>query len=74
MEVDHTIELQLTPASMRDAFDAVDNYELLDETSNGNAGNRLRHNIAAEGAIQVTYDPSEANNVLIFDQVELDGG
>jgi len=59
---------------MRDAFDAVDNYELLDETSNGNKGNRLRHSIAAEGVIQVTYDPSAADKVLIFDQVELDGG
>ena len=74
MEVDHIIELQVTPAPMRAAFDAVFNYELLDRTSNGNAGNRLWRNIAAERAIQVAHDPSVANRILIFDRVELDGG
>jgi hypothetical protein len=74
MEVDHIIELQVTPAPMRDAFDSVFNYELLDRTSNGQAGNRLRQNIAAERAKQVAYDPSAANRVLIFDQIVLDGG
>jgi hypothetical protein len=74
MEVDHIIELQVAPGSLRDAFDHVDNYELLDRTANGNAGRQLQRNIAAERAIQVAFDPSAAKRVLIFDQVELDGG
>ncbi len=35
MEVDHVIELQVTPDSMRSEFNSVDNYELLDRTSRG---------------------------------------
>lgn len=74
MEVDHIIELQVTPAGMRDAFDVVDNYELLDRSANGTSGPRLRANIARERAIQVAHDPTAAPRVLVFDRVEPDSG
>jgi hypothetical protein len=74
MQVDHIVELQLTPPSMRDEFDSVSNWELLDAASNQGSGSLLRSNIAKERARQVAFDPSAANRVLRFDQVELDGG
>jgi hypothetical protein len=75
MEVDHIIELQVTPASMRDdVFNTMDNYELLDRPSNGTSGPLLAGNIRAERAKQVAFDPSAANRVLLFDEVQLDGG
>jgi hypothetical protein len=72
--VDHIIELQVTPAWMRDAFDSVDNYELLTETANVASRNRIRANINAERAKQVACDPSKKDQILTFDQVELSGG
>ena len=74
MEVDHMVELQLTPAPMRAAFDEVENYELLDSTSNVSSRNRLVASVARERAIQVTFDPTAAGRVLTFDKVEQDGG
>ena len=74
IEVDHIIELQVTPASMRDAFDSVDNYELLTETANVASRNRIRASIEKERAEQVACDPSKKDQVLTFDQVELGGG
>jgi hypothetical protein len=74
MEVDHIVELQLTPAAMREEFDSVPNYELLDRTSNRASGGLLRANIAAERAKQVAFDPSTAKRILLFDQVVLGGG
>jgi Domain of unknown function (DUF4157) len=72
--VDHKIELQVTPASMRDAFDSVDNYELLTETANVASRNRIRANINAERAKQVACDSSKKDQVLTFDRVELGDG
>jgi len=74
MEVDHIIELQVTPPDMREVFNSIDNYELLDRQSNGTSGPLLAANIAAERFNQIAYDPSAANRVLLFEQVELDGG
>ena len=74
MEVDHIVELQVTPAVMRPLFNAIDNFELLDRASNGSSGPRLAANIAAERAIQVAFDPSAAGRVLFFERVEMDGG
>ena len=74
MEVDHIIELQVTPASMRSDFDSMANYELLDRPSNGTAGPLLAGNIAEERAKQVAFDPSAANRILLFDDITLDGG
>ena len=71
MEVDHIVELQVAPPDLRDAFDAVDNYELLDRTANGTSGRQLRINIARERAIQVAYDPTAATRVLVSERVEL---
>ena len=73
LQVDH-IELQVTPASMRGIFDDVDNYELLDQTSNVASRNRLVGNIDRERAIQEAFDPSAKGRRLYFDRVELDGG
>jgi len=74
MEVDHIVELQLTPAHMRREFDSIFNWELLDRKSNGDSGNLLKNNIARERAKQVAFDPSTKSRVLLFDDVQLDGG
>jgi hypothetical protein len=74
MEVDHIIELQVTPAPQREIYDHMDFYELLDRSSNGNSGNVLRANIAAERAIQEAFDPTAKNRVLKFDAVGIKGG
>jgi len=76
MEVDHIIELQVTPPGRlrEEIFDDIGNYELLDRKSNGTSGPRLAQNIVTERAIQVSFDPTAANKVLRFDKVELDGG
>lgn len=73
MEVDHIIELQVTPAP-REYYDHIDFYELLDRLANGNSGNVLRANIAEERAKQVAFDPSAANRILKFDAVGIKGG
>jgi hypothetical protein len=74
MEVDHVVELQVTPAVMRPLFNSIDNFELLDRAANGTSGPLLAANIAAERAIQVAFDPTAAGRVLFFDRVEMDGG
>jgi hypothetical protein len=74
MEVDHIIELQVTPDRFRWHFNSVDNYELLDRTSNGTSGRLLAGNIRSERAKQVAFDPSAENRTLLFDEVTLDGG
>ena len=74
MEVDHIIELQVTPPTFIDHFNSMANYELLDRRANGTAGPQLRANIAAERAKQVAYDPSAKTRILLFDAVVIDGG
>jgi hypothetical protein len=74
MQVDHIIELQVAPASMREEFDSIFNYELLDRQSNEDSGRLLQTNIAAERARKVACDPSAAGRVLVFDSVQLDSG
>lgn len=74
MEVDHIIELQVTPQSMRALYNEPDNFELLDRAANGSSGPQLSANIAAERAIQVAYDPALANQVIRFDSVVMAGG
>ena len=74
MQVDHIIELQLTPNSHRGIFDKMDNYELLDRRSNVNSRNRLVGNIRSERAMQEAFDPSVKGRILLFDDVTLDGG
>jgi hypothetical protein len=74
MEVDHIVELQVTPPHMRDEFNKMDNFELLERTANGASGNLLRKNIDDERAKQKAFDPDSEFRVLIFDAVELDGG
>src|SRR5690606_13961081 len=73
-QVDHAIELQVTPDAWRDQFDNMFNYELLDQGANSRAGPRLKGAINAERAIQVAFDPSAATRVLIFDDVQLGDG
>jgi hypothetical protein len=43
---------------MREEFNSVWNYELLDRISNGTSGPLLAGNIAAERAKQVAFDPT----------------
>jgi len=74
MQVDHIIELQVTPPAMREEFNSIFNMELLDAQSNQESGNLLKINILAERAKQAAVDPTTAAQVLIFDAVELDGG
>lgn len=74
MEVDHVVELQVTPDRLRGVFDDIDNYELLDRHSNGASGRRMRDNIRAERKKQEAFDPSVKGRVLLFDAVTLDGG
>jgi hypothetical protein len=74
MQVDHIIELQLTPPGMRDVFDNIFNYELLDSTSNVASRNIIVANTAVERAKQAAFDPSTVNQVLKFDDVQLVGG
>jgi hypothetical protein len=76
MEVDHIVELQLTPSDprWREHFDSMANYELLDRRANGSAGPRLRGNVARERALQVAFDPTAATRILRFESVVLDGG
>jgi hypothetical protein len=74
MEVDHIIELQVTPDSKRDYFNSMANFELLDRPSNGTSGPLIQGNIARERAKQEAADPSLKGQVLKFDDVQLDGG
>ncbi len=74
MEVDHIIELQVTPTSMRDDFNSMENYELLDRISNGTSGPLIQSNILAERQKQIAFDPSAKDRVLLFDEVTLDSG
>ena len=69
-QVDHIIELQVTPASHRDQFNSIFNYELLDSVSNGSSGPMMAASIAAERVKQVAYDPSAAGRVLLFDDIQ----
>jgi len=73
-EVDHIIELQVTPAAQRGVYDAFQNLELLDAGSNESAGSRLQQNIARERAQQAAFDPALATAPLVFERVERDGG
>jgi hypothetical protein len=74
MEVDHVVELQVTPDAARAHFNSMANYELLDEESNGTSGGLLAENIRKERQKQVAFDPTAATRVLFFDEVVLDGG
>jgi hypothetical protein len=74
MEVDHVIELQVTPNAQRSYFNSLANLELLDRLSNGTAGPLLQGNIASERAKQEAADPSLKGQVLKFDDVKMDGG
>ncbi len=74
MEVDHIIELQVTPQAFREDFNSISNFELLDRPSNGSSGPLLSSNIAKERAKQVAFDPTLAGKILKFDDVQLDGG
>lgn len=48
MQVDHIVELQVTPRAERGLWNSAVNYELLDQPTNGRSGPRLRGNIARE--------------------------
>ncbi|HZP59838.1 MAG TPA: DUF4157 domain-containing protein [Opitutaceae bacterium] len=74
MQVDHVIELQVTPPDKRDFFNSMANFELLDEPSNTSSGRLLQQNIADERKKQEAADPSLVGKVILFDSVQMDGG
>jgi Domain of unknown function (DUF4157) len=74
MEVDHIVELQVTPMAMREEFNSIFNMELLDQPSNGSSGRLLQGNIDRERAKQEAADPALVGQVLKFDDVQMDGG
>jgi hypothetical protein len=74
MEVDHIIELQVTPDAKRDYFNSMANFELLDRPANGTSGPLIRANIARERAKQEAADPALKGQILKFDDVQMDGG
>jgi uncharacterized protein DUF4157 len=71
MQVDHRIEMQVTPVGGEDAYDQPWNYELLDRRSNTSAGPRMAANIAQERRdLSAFYrDPSWMTRRLTFDRV-----
>jgi hypothetical protein len=74
MEVDHVVELQLTPFFMRDIFNGVDYYELLDRDSNDASGKAIRKSLAEERSKQVVFNPSSVNDIFPIDDVVLGEG
>ncbi|MET0622224.1 MAG: DUF4157 domain-containing protein [Pyrinomonadaceae bacterium] len=76
MQVDHIVELQVSPPGQEEIYDSVVNYELLDSASNGSSGSRLKSNIAAERArlAAVTRDPGWLTAPLVFTQLEVTPG
>ncbi len=75
MQVDHVVELQLTPSAFRaDYFDTMDDDELLDQGANASAGPTSRANVAAERKKQEAFDSSLKGQILRFDAVQMDGG
>jgi len=76
MEVDHKVELQVTPPGEEGIWDSFSNYELLDEDSNRRCGSQLRANIAVERRrlALITGDPTWLVRPLIFDEVIADEG
>jgi hypothetical protein len=72
MEVDHIVELQVTPMAMRAEFNSIFNMELLDQPSNGSSGPRLDSNIKKERAKQEAADPTLVGKIIKFDAVQMD--
>jgi hypothetical protein len=71
MQVDHIVELQVTPSGETGIWDSFVNYELLDQPSNSSSGSQLRNNIAAERArlVLTTGNPAWSTLPLIFTRV-----
>jgi hypothetical protein len=71
MEVDHIIEMQVTPIGGEGRFDIMANYRLLDASSNGSAGSELAHNIQKmrEVLAATTGDPAWLTRDITFEVV-----
>lgn len=76
MDVDHIVELQVTPNHERDIWNEIQNYELLDSSSNSSSGTKLDSNIAAERRrlVTVTKDPSYLFRPLVFNKIQPSSG
>ncbi|HEY4943570.1 MAG TPA: DUF4157 domain-containing protein [Rhizomicrobium sp.] len=70
--VDHIVEMQVTPIGNEAAFDQLPNYEVLDESDNKSAGSLLRWNIVYERGrlATLTGDPGWYTCDLTFTAVE----
>jgi hypothetical protein len=72
MEVDHRIEMQVTPIGGEEIYDDLWNYELLDKATNGRSGGNLRSNITRERArlAAITGDQTwNTRDILRFHRV-----
>ncbi|HYO65815.1 MAG TPA: hypothetical protein VEU33_07010 [Archangium sp.] len=75
MEVDHKLEMQVSPIGREAMFDEPWNYELLDDASNSDSGNELKNNIIAErrSLAAATGDSSWLTRDLLFEAVIVQG-
>jgi hypothetical protein len=77
MQVDHRVEWQLLGTADRTNWgDRMDNYELLDQPSNGRSGNALKNEILAERQrlADLTGDSSWLTKRIIFTVLVVPGG
>lgn len=76
MQVDHIVELQVTPAAEVALWDSFVNYELLDGPSNAASGSILMNNIQAERArlAATTGNPGWLVMPLVFTHVLVSAG
>jgi hypothetical protein len=72
MQVDHLIEMQVTPIGREKQFDVMAYYRLMDASSNGGAGSELMNNIRKMRETLVTChngDPEWMNKKITFESV-----
>ena len=76
MQVDHRVEWQLLGTADRTWGDSMDNYELLDQPSNGRSGNAFKNEIIDERQrlADLTGDSSWLTKRIIFTVLVVPGG
>lgn len=75
MQVDHVIEWQVRPLAGAPWLDQTWNYELLDASSNGSSGPKMKNNIikAREDLVTKTGDASWRTKDITFTKVVIEG-
>ena len=77
MEVDHQLEMQVSPIGGEASFDQRWNYWLLDADSNGQAGNMMKIFIQAERRDVNTRFPGQGwltKDITRFHRLDVEGG